>query len=369
MVKKTGHLSEQEKIRAITTFDSGKRTYAQVGRILKRKSTSVKRWIGRLLEGKSIQEKKHSGRKPILSEKACKAAYQLLAKNGRMSSTHVAEQLHSKNLCNKIVYRTTVVAAARRYAKDKGLANVVANWSNPKRRLSEANKQQRLEFCRENINRDWASVMFIDRCKFTLKYPGVERHKQIWRPAGEPCQEYFPTKPTSMYNVYGGITIHGPTKLIPVTGTTGTKLKTKYKTKRQQNARSITQSEYTVVAQDLLTEGHRLFKGQPWALVQDNDKVHKGMHTALKDWNKQHSGNASLIKFPPNSPDLNLIENVWGYITSKVEAAGCKSSHEFQEQVDKQFSELSDSYLKKLFSNMARRIKECIQKEGDRTGH
>jgi len=192
------------------------------------------------------------------------------------------------------------------------LPNVVANYSNPKRKLSKANKDQRLQFCIKNRNRDWASVMFTDRCRFTLKYPGVCFKKKIWRKSGEQLQEYFPTKPSSTYNVYGGITIHGPTKLIPVTGTIGLKSPRKFMTRRKKLAKSITQSEYTAVARRLLTEGLKLFKGKAWGLIQDNDKTHKGMQPALKAWSRHHPRNVCVIKFPPNSPDLNLLRMCGG---------------------------------------------------------
>jgi transposase len=369
MGNKTGHLSEGEKIRILTLYDSGHLSVAQIARRIKRSPKAVARWIDRFHTCHTILEKKHTGRKPALSKKACKAAYQLLAKNGRMSATRVAVRLHLHHLCNEYVSATTVIAAARKYAKEKALPKLVANWSNPKRKLSKANKELRLQFCKQNISRDWGSVMFTDRCKFSLKYPGVHFQRKIWRQAGQSYQEYFPTKPSAMYNVYGGVTVHGPTRLIPVTGTTGLKLYKEYKTKRQQKARGITQSEYTAVARSLLAQGHKLFKGQPWGLIQDNDKAHKGMQPALKSWNRQHPSNVSLIKFPPNSPDINLIENVWGYILPKVEAVGCKTTKQFQGRVDREFSNLSKPYLKQLFSSMTKRIKECISKGGDRTAY
>lgn len=349
--------------------DSGRLTHAQIARRIKRSTKAVARWIYRFHTCKTILEKKHTGRKPSLSKKACATAYQLLAKNGRMSSTRVAIQLHLRHLSNKHVCRTTVIAAARKYAKHRGLPNVVANKSIPRRKLSKANKALRLQFCQQNINTKWSSVMFVDRCKFTLKYPGVHLKRKIWRKAGQPCEEYFPTKPSAMYNVYGGITIHGPTRLVPVTGSTGIKLARKFRTRRDQPAKSITQSEYTTVAKALLTQGFKLFKGEPWGLIQDNDKVHKGIHPALKEWKRQHPSNVYLISFPPNSPDLNLIENVWGYILPKVEAAGCKTNKQFQGRVNKEFSKLSQQYLQQLFNSMGARIRECIKKGGDRTAH
>jgi transposase-like protein len=369
MVKKTKHLDELEKIHIVALYERGDLSKTSISKKVGRGWKTTNRWINRVHEAHTITERKHTGRKPVLTKKAGKVAYKLLANNGRMSATHVAHRLFKDKLSSKLVSRTTVVRAAQHYAKDQCLPKVVANWSKPKRRLSELNRQLRLQFCNKNKKMDWASVMFTDRCKFTLKYPGVHMKRKIWRKKGQPYEEYYPTKPSAMYNVYGGITMHGPTKLITVTGTTGVRLRKNYKTKRQATARSITQSEYKDVAMQLLAQGYKLFKGKPWRMLQDNDKAHKGADEAFRLWGAQHPRNACLLKFPPNSPDLNLIENVWGYILPKVEAAGCTSSKQFQSKVEKEFAALPDAYIQRLFMSMPSRIQECIRKGGDRTAH
>ena len=216
MAKKSGHLKEREKIHILLLSQRGDLTKADISRRVRRTWKTADRWINRFLQSDSIAERKHTGRKYALSKKACKVAYTKLANNGHMSAARVAERIYKDKLSSKIVSRTTVVSAAQRHAKEQQLPKVVANWSKPKRRLSEVNRQLRLQFCQKNRKMDWASIMFTDRCKFTLKYPGVHMKRKIWRKVGQPYEEYYPSKPSAMYNVYGGITIHGPTQLIPV---------------------------------------------------------------------------------------------------------------------------------------------------------
>jgi transposase len=76
-----------------------------------------------------------------------------------------------------------------------------------------------------------------------------------------------------------------------------------------------------------------------------------------------------MPKWPPNSPDLNLIENVWGYVQARVDVLGCKSFEEFKEAVHKQFQAVSSSMLTNLFNSMKVRIACVVKKQGGKTGY
>jgi hypothetical protein len=48
---------------------------------------------------------------------------------------------------------------------------------------------------------------------------------------------------------------------------------------------------------------------------------------------KKGSSVLLMANWPPNSPDLNPILNLWGIVISKVNALGCKTFEEFKEEV------------------------------------
>jgi hypothetical protein len=131
-------------------------------------------------------------------------------------------------------------------------------------------------------------------------------------------------------NLYAGITKWGITKPHVVTGTTG--MKSTFTNKKGQPAKNITTYEYKVVVdKTLLPEGRRMFSAQgisSWVLQQDNDPTHKkASQAAVGEWNKKNPGaTVKVIPFwPPNSPDLSPIENVWAYVQQKVDKAGCQN--------------------------------------------
>jgi hypothetical protein len=154
-----------------------------------------------------------------------------------------------------------------------------------------------------------------------------------------------------------------------VAGTT--KHTSSYKNKQGQAAKNITSQEYYhVVLDHLLPEGKRLFSSagiSKWYLQQDNDPTHKAASTkALEEWKGKLSGCVVevLPQWPPNSPDLSPIENVWGYIQAEVNKAGCKNFDEFKAKVQEVFRNLSPQHLGNLFKSMKGRIEKCMAHGG-----
>ena len=172
--------------------------------------------------------------------------------------------------------------------------------------------------------------------------------------------------------MYGGITKHGVTPLHQVAGSS--KSKPSFKNKKGEPARNICAAQYnSVLRETLLPGGQRLFSGQGiscWTLQQDGDPAHVDAPGVVEEWSKKNKSNARLLpNWPPNSPYLNLIENVWGYVQARFDALGCQSFEEFKEVVYKQFQAVPSSMLTHLFDSMKGRIACVVKKQGDKTGY
>ena len=76
---------------------------------------------------------------------------------------------------------------------------------------------------------------------------------------------------------------------------------------------------------------------------------------------------ALLDTWHPNSPDLNLIENVWAHVQARVEAKGCNSFDSFSKAVLNAFKALPMSMLGNLYKSMPSRKFKVIDSGGDKT--
>lgn len=180
------------------------------------------------------------------------------------------------------------------------------------------------------------------------------------------------------YNVYCGLTKFGMTQVVPVSGTTG--VRSKYLNKKGKTSTNITLDEYKHVLSLLLKDGHRKYSAQgltSWSFQQDGDPSHNEALDAIQAFNQRHFCNISLIgnekaggsspHWPPSSPDLNLIENIWSWADAKVARIGCETFQEFKEAVKQTLASVPQAMIDRLYRSMGKRLRECLAREGDKT--
>ena len=366
-------LTLQDKVHLVNTYDACQ-SISETAVQCRVCRATARRCINRWRNEQSLENKPGTGRKAILSEAAALHASNLLDEGQQGGAQQVAKQLLAEGLVLRLVHKSTVIRAARKAAESEGCKMVVSKRRPPKE-LTKDTKKKRLQFAKENSKTSWGHVLFTDRKKFYFRYPGSSVQPCRWQKVGpnRPKKHgaYQPNKPQCL-NVYGGITTHGVTPLHQVAGSS--KSKPSFKNKKGEPARNICAAQYnSVLRETLLPGGQRLFSGQGiscWTLQQDGDPAHVDAPGVVEEWSKKNKSNARLLpNWPPNSPDLNLIENVWGYVQARVDALGCQSFEEFKEAVHKQFQAVPSSMLTHLFNSMKGKIACVVKKQGDKTGY
>jgi hypothetical protein len=185
---------------------------------------------------------------------------------------------------------------------------------------------------------------------------------------GKKC--FQPSNPQRV-NIYMAINSKGATKVHKVAGSKG--YKSTHKNLKGEPARNITWSEYGSVLRDtLLPCGSKGFANQgmsSFIFQQDNDPTHKKPAAReLAAWNASHPGRlvTLLPNWPPNSPDLNPIEKVWGIVQREVDAAGCSSFDEFEAMVIEKCQNFPQATLRNLVKSMGKRMRMVVAAEGDK---
>ena len=361
-------LSENDKDRIISEW-LALHNYTQVAVGLNMDRKTVRRWVMRWKEGESMRHRHGGGRKPLLSHEAREMAVELLHSKKCGTTKEAAAQLHAQGLTGHVVSSPTITRGIRKHGQEGG-KRLHAVRGRPRKRLSMDTRRKRLAFAIDNRSRDWSKVLFTDRKRFLFRYPCATVRRCEWLEEGEERSASAVNHPQSL-NLYAGMSLHGTTQPHLVEGTSK-RGPSRYLNQQGQPARNITASEYAdVLNSTLLPEGERLFSDprnhhvRPWVLQQDNDPSHSKAVEVVGKYNARCSTQASvLLAWPPNSPDLNPIENLWGWLDEKVDSLGCKSFDAYSKAVRQQLAMVPSTLLGSLVDSLPRRMAEVIRLEG-----
>ena len=70
------------------------------------------------------------------------------------------------------------------------------------------------------------------------------------------------------------------------------------------------------------------------------------------------------MNWAPYSPDLNVIENVWGWILTKLRRDPPHTLAEMQENVFRLWGEITPDYLQRLYRSLPRRVQLVLDGRG-----
>lgn len=305
-----------------------------------------------------MHDRARSGRPLQLSSAAVDRARQLLVKE-RFSCARAAVAVKAEGLCQQNVSASTIRRAVK-------AGSAVAIFKSPRKvpLLTEAQKDARLRFARANRRRGWSNVMFTDSKYFRLgPAPGNSGNKK-WMLKGNEDTVAVVKFPPSVH-AYAGVTRFGKTGLIFSTGTTG--LKNGY----EKANRGVGAEEYveSVLKKGLIPQAKAIFSRQAicnWELQQDGARAHTAKQTLA--YFKQE-GIDVLPAWPPNSPDLSWIENIWGIVDNKLRKQNYANFNEFCTELRRIWSEVPIATLQKLERTMRKRMQICIERKGEHVGY
>ena len=99
---------------------------------------------------------------------------------------------------------------------------------------------------------------------------------------------------------------------------------------------------------------------EPWFLLHDNDKkFNSNLVTELL-----HTKGVTKLDFPPYSPDLNPIENLWNAMQRAVDEHRCETMEELQEVVAAEWDKVSKNLMRQLSNSMPARCQAVINAHG-----
>ncbi len=91
---------------------------------------------------------------------------------------------------------------------------------------------------------------------------------------------------------------------------------------------------------------------------QDNAPCHKAQ--IISDWFLEHDNEFTLLKWPPQSPDLNPIEHLWDVVEREIHIMDVQTTNLQQlcDAIMSIWTKISEECFQHLVESMPRRIKE-----------
>lgn len=131
---------------------------------------------------------------------------------------------------------------------------------------------------------------------------------------------------------------------------------------------SVDQNEYLSILKDeLIPEFNRAKAAIPgiWRLMQDNAPCHTAK--AVKSFLERRR--VELIEWPPYSPDLNPIENLWQWMKKKLETEFpiCNSAEEIEARIFEIWRTITPELCAKYCENYGKRLLAVIEANGGYT--
>lgn len=323
-------LSEDEKAKiAVLAQVNPDWTKKQIADVIGRSPQTIARF---LKSPETYKSKISSGRPKVTTDRDDrKIARQ--ASNDKISAIAIHGTLESQ---------CSLRTVQRRLQQNK---NLKFCKHNAKPMLSANHKLCRLEFAKLHVTwrmDDWSKIIWSDEKKFNLD--GPDAYRFYWHDLRKEKQIFAKRNcGGGSVMVWAAFGINGCTPLAFC------------KTK-------MTSCDYQdILAEYLLPEAPLISPGE-YIFMHDNAPIHRSNST--KDW--LEANGVETMQWPALSPDLNPIENLWGWLSRKVYSQGRQfhSVSDLKRGILNAWSEIPDELIKKLFNSMNDRMIKVIQARG-----
>ncbi|CAK9813888.1 Transposable element Tc1 transposase [Anthophora plagiata] len=285
-----------------------------------------------------IESIPQSGRKPILNIRDKRSIIRRIKCDPQISAPKLAAELNEHRGIS--VHPENI----RRVLRSEGYNGRIAR---KKPYINAANRTKRLKFAKEYIAKDgewWEDVIFADESKYNIY--GNDGRIRVWRKSKEELNPRH-LQPTVKHGggsvmVWACISAHGVGELVFIDDILD---KNRYLQILQNNLKKSADNMG-------LQNGIKFY--------QDNDPKHKSR--IVQEFLLYTCKN--ILHPPPQSPDLNPIENLWDELDRRIRTTPINTKEELKRRLQEEWLRIGQDYLKKIICNMSTRLRHVIKHMG-----
>ena len=256
-------------------------------------------------------------------------------------------QRYIKSVEGDHVHATTI----KRNLKKK---EVRAYVRQKKPKISPSNRAERYDFARRHLHWtevQWRAVMFSDESIFSKMgsfgrqyYYSDKEHKTLAPHQIKETQHFGGGK----IMVWGCMGYNRLGDLVRLEG-------------------NVNSDDYIDTLEQCLLKSRDWCELDPSIFIFQHDNCSAHISKRVKEWFAKKK--IEVLKWPANSPDLNLIEYIWRYIKGKLQEykEAAKNLDELWKRIEDIWVNVSQNEIHKLYQGMPSRIREVYMKRGGPT--
>lgn len=325
-----GKISDENRWKIVQMIQLGE-TQRQVAINLNIAQSTVNFIWKKYLRTGTVKNEIRTGRPPKLNDRQ----ERILCRNSMKSPFRTAREVYDE--CNDLPNMS--VCTVRRYLRKNGLFGRIGS---KKPLLTKRQIRLRKSWCKSysKLSKDdWKNYVFSDESRFEVH---STRRRYVRRQNGHKFQNQYTCKTVK----YGGFAIMAWGAI------------------KGDGSRILKQCPVRLDStgyQSILDEGLLpLLKGDD-IFMQDGAPCHRSKSTIGY---LESQGVCYMADWPPQSPDLNIIENFWSIIKNKVYQSSPVSKDNLWEIVENEWYKIDNKVIFDLYSSIPRRIEAVLKNKG-----